>query len=79
MPGMIEGMPAGWQNVSHDNAVDDYTIYREVAVAMQLILDAPDGSGESEIQSLLFFHFDAWVDPMDFAGDDFNKIWLPYR
>lgn len=72
-------MLAGWQDLIHDNAIDEYTIYRKVAVAMQLVLDAPEGSRESEIEGLLFFHFDAWVDPIDLANDDFNQIWLPYQ
>ncbi|KUJ23572.1 uncharacterized protein LY89DRAFT_186085 [Mollisia scopiformis] len=78
MPGLVPGYPSGWQDLNNDNAIDDYTIYREVAVAMQFILDVPEGSPESDINSLLFFHFDAWIDPMDFASDNFDQMWLPH-
>ncbi|TID25905.1 UDP-galactose transporter [Venturia nashicola] len=31
----------------------------------------------SEIDGLMFYHFDAWVDPLAFSDDDFSKIWFP--
>jgi hypothetical protein len=40
---------------------------------MQVILDEPN----STIDGMLFYHFDAWISPMEFADMDFNKIWFP--
>ena len=31
----------------------------------------------SEISGVMFFHFDAWIDPLGFADDNFEKIWFP--
>lgn len=31
----------------------------------------------SEIDGMMFYHFDAWIDPLGFADDDFSKIWFP--
>lgn len=76
MPGLV---PDQTDTIHSDNAGDDYTIFREVANIMQLFLDQPEESPESEIESLLFFHFDAWLNPLNFASNDFNQMWLPYR
>ncbi|KAF8857864.1 hypothetical protein BDZ45DRAFT_726475 [Acephala macrosclerotiorum] len=78
MPGLLPDWAANKQNLTHDTADESYTIYHAVSETMQLILDAPEGTPESEIESILYFHFDAWIDPMDFASMDFNQMWLPY-
>jgi hypothetical protein len=57
----------GWAGVS----------YQAVADTMQLILDAPDDSRGSDINGLMFYHFDAWIDPMRFADENFENIWFP--
>lgn len=30
-----------------------------------------------EIDGIMFYHFDAWIDPLAYSGDDFSKIWFP--
>jgi hypothetical protein len=51
--------------------------YQGVAETMQLILDTNEADMEDSINGLLFYHFDAWIDPMGFASMDFEQIWFP--
>ena len=64
-------------NLTHDGFPSDRTIYQQVARTMQVILDAPTNSEESEITGLLYFHFDAWVQPFGFSDANFDNIWWP--
>jgi hypothetical protein len=82
-------------NVTHDSWDKADTDYQGVAETMRVILDESrnltarsisNSSGSeihtrpaSEIDGLLFFHFDAWVDPLGFADEDPSKIWFPAR
>jgi hypothetical protein len=37
----------------------------------------PSSQPASEIEGLMFYHFDSWIDPLAFSGDDLSKIWFP--
>jgi hypothetical protein len=67
-------LPVGYHNLTDDSWNDRLTPYVQVAKTMQLVLD-----NEPEINGLLFFHFDAWIDPLDFAYENFNNMWIPDR
>jgi hypothetical protein len=62
-----------YHNLTHDSYENSLTIYLAVARNMQQILDDPT----STMTGLLYFHFDTWVDPLDFSGENFDNIWLP--
>lgn len=70
-------LPSDYQNITHDSWKDNYLIYMQVARTMQLLLDAPANSSESEITGIFFFHYDAWVDPLDFERENINNLWIP--
>ncbi|GAM87621.1 hypothetical protein ANO11243_056480 [Dothideomycetidae sp. 11243] len=65
-----------FNDVTGDNFLRSEVIYTNVADTMQHILDADDSTDTSEINGLLYFHFDAWVDPMAFAHEDLTKLWI---
>jgi hypothetical protein len=79
MPNYLKGedVPEDYHNLTHDSATDSPHIYVDLAKTMKLLLNAPEGSPEAEIEGLLYFHFDAWIDPMGYVGEDFSKIWIP--
>jgi hypothetical protein len=77
MPNLIPPpLPDTYHNLTHDSWAESILIYSQVAQTMQLILDT-SSSTPSPIQGLMFFHFDAWLDPLDFADENFSKIWFP--
>ncbi|KAH9217737.1 nucleotide-sugar transporter-domain-containing protein, partial [Leptodontidium sp. 2 PMI_412] len=77
MPSLIESPHrTAFQNLTHDNWGDGLVTYVQIARTMQLILDVPRNESEPEIGGLLQFHFDVWIDPMDFAEEDYNKMWI---
>ncbi|KAG4441639.1 hypothetical protein IFR05_002846 [Cadophora sp. M221] len=77
MPSFIESPHrTAFQNLTHDNWGDGLVTYVQIARTMQLILDMPRNVSEPEIGGLLQFHFDVWIDPMDFAEEDYNKMWI---
>lgn len=76
MPGYVKGKP-DFHNLTHDSYEVSEYIYMQIANTMQLILDAPAGSPTSEIDGLLYFHFDAWIDPLAWAGSNMHNIWFP--
>ncbi|KAH8814816.1 UDP-galactose transporter [Xylogone sp. PMI_703] len=73
MPGYGKKKP----DLTHDPSGDIFHIYLDVAKSMQLVLDAPANSRTAEIDGILFFHFDAWIDPLAFNGANMNNIWFP--
>ncbi|KAH8819502.1 UDP-galactose transporter [Xylogone sp. PMI_703] len=77
MPGYVKDKPVDYHNLTHDSSKDTFHIYVQVAKTMQLILDAPPESKTAEIDGLLFFHFDAWIDPLAFNGANMQNIWFP--
>ena len=66
-----------FNNITADNYGDGMMIYANIAHTMQQILDAPEGSDESEIEGLLYYHFDLWVHPLAFHDMPRDKIWFP--
>ncbi|RFU28397.1 hypothetical protein B7463_g7933, partial [Scytalidium lignicola] len=77
MPDYVKDKPKDFHNLTHDSSKDTFHIYLQVAKTMQFILDAPADSKTAEIDSLLFFHFDAWIDPLAFNGANMHNIWFP--
>jgi hypothetical protein len=76
MPGYAKDKPRDFVNLTHDSYESpDVLFYKPLAETMQLLLDAPAGSPEAEIDGILNFHFDAWIDPINFAGENINLIW----
>ncbi|KAH8764790.1 UDP-galactose transporter [Hyaloscypha finlandica] len=65
-------------NLTHDAWQNPLVNYAQIARTMQFILDQPAKSSANEITGLLFLHFDAWIDPLSFATEDFSKIWIAY-
>lgn len=77
MPAMIDApLKTEYQNLTHDNWEDGLVTYVQIARTMEWILKMPKNESEREIEGLLQFHFDAWVDPMDFAQEDYNQMWI---
>ncbi|RDA86150.1 hypothetical protein CP532_3056 [Ophiocordyceps camponoti-leonardi (nom. inval.)] len=71
MPGMMSDQPKTFYNWTHDQFEGTFTIYVQVAKTMQMVLaEKPD------IKGLMYFHFDAWLDPL--AWDDINweNMWI---
>ncbi|KAF6231710.1 hypothetical protein HO173_010012 [Letharia columbiana] len=64
-------------NLTHDSFEQTFTAYKALGDTMKLILDAPANDSASKIDGIFFFHFDIWLDPMAFAHEDFENIWLP--
>lgn len=64
-------------NLTHDSFEQTFTAYKALGDTMKLILDAPVNDSASQIDGIFFFHFDIWLDPMAFAHEDFENIWLP--
>lgn len=61
-------------NLTHDQWFSTANPQAAVAKTMQLILDnEPDATG------LLYFHFDAWIDPMGWKDVDLRKFAIPFK
>lgn len=70
-------MPSEGHNVTETNATRDYwwdpqLVYPPVQETLQIVLDDPE---YAHIEGMLFYHFDAWIEPLGFGDMDFNKIW----
>ncbi|KAI9765212.1 MAG: hypothetical protein M1840_007704 [Geoglossum simile] len=59
-------------NLTSDGLEDGSYVYKQVADTMQLILDE-----QPEVNGLLYYHFDSWIDPMLFGNMDSKSIWYP--
>ncbi|CAJ2502194.1 Uu.00g095880.m01.CDS01 [Anthostomella pinea] len=80
------------QDLTTDAFTGTHEIYLQVAETMQMILDGEAWPGfhqnstkhgnstsklnTSDIEGLLYYHFDAWVHPFDFAGEDMTNMWF---
>ncbi|TDZ18127.1 UDP-N-acetylglucosamine transporter [Colletotrichum orbiculare MAFF 240422] len=72
MPEVMEDKPASYHNLTHSQYPHHETIYMQVARTMQLILDT-----QPEIEGLMYFHFDSWIDPMAWVDENRESIWFP--
>ncbi|KHO00247.1 Nucleotide-sugar transporter [Metarhizium album ARSEF 1941] len=60
------------ESLGQDAATITFTIYRQVALTMQVILDSqPDVSG------LFYFHFDSWIDPLAWSDINLEQLHFP--
>ncbi|KUJ08723.1 uncharacterized protein LY89DRAFT_325089 [Mollisia scopiformis] len=75
MPNITEGGP-DFVNTTHDNWENQLVMYIPMARTMQHILDQPPDSPDAKIKGIIYYHFDVWIDPMDFSDEDFSKIWI---
>ncbi|OHE99032.1 hypothetical protein CORC01_05722 [Colletotrichum orchidophilum] len=72
MPEMIEDKPEDYHNLTHSQYSQFETIYLQVARTMKLILDE-----QPDIEGLMYFHFDSWIDPMAWVDENRQSIWFP--
>ncbi|KAI9151909.1 CMP-sialic acid transporter 1 [Paramyrothecium foliicola] len=74
MPDMLneEKREPEFHNLTHDQFAGTFIIYQQVARTMQLVLDT-----EPEIDGLLYYHFDAWVDPLAWGAMNRDNIHFP--
>ncbi|EFQ32406.1 uncharacterized protein GLRG_07676 [Colletotrichum graminicola M1.001] len=72
MPEMMEDKPADYHNLTHSQYPHHETVYMQVARTMKLVLDT-----QPEIEGLLYFHFDSWIDPMAWVDTNRESIWFP--
>ncbi|CAF4099219.1 unnamed protein product [Adineta steineri] len=55
-----------------DGSVESHYIYKVISETMEIILE-----NHPMIEGLLYFHFDAWINPFRFDNMNFNNIWFP--
>ncbi|KAK2034241.1 UDP-galactose transporter [Colletotrichum zoysiae] len=72
MPNMFKGEDPEFHNLTHDQFPGTFTIYKQVSRTMKLILDT-----QPEIDGLMYYHFDAWVDPLAWTGMNPFNIHFP--
>ncbi|PHH60340.1 hypothetical protein CDD81_1825 [Ophiocordyceps australis] len=73
MPGLVPDHDAGFYNWTHDQFVQIELVYMQVADMMTLAL-----AEKPHIDGLLFFHFDAWVDPLAWPPSQQQHMWASY-
>lgn len=71
MPKSLPDQPNDFGNITHDQFEDAFTVYKGVANTMQTILDE-----EPKIDGLLYFHFDAWIDPLAWNSWNKDNMWF---
>jgi hypothetical protein len=74
MPQILGRGNENFVNMTHDAWEDGYWGYQAVKNTMKVILKQ---TTEADIDGIMFFHFDVWLDPLGFADMDFDKIWFP--
>ncbi|KAJ0162632.1 hypothetical protein CTA2_4249 [Colletotrichum tanaceti] len=72
MPEMMDDKPKDYHNLTHSQYAYHETIYIQVAKTMKLILDE-----QPEIEGLMYFHFDSWIDLMAWVDENRQSIWYP--
>lgn len=72
MPDSMPNQTEKYHNITNDQYEDAFLIYQQVARTMQLALDT-----QPDVEGLLYYHFDAWIDPLAWASSDFENIWYP--
>jgi hypothetical protein len=60
-------------DLTSDSWEDPYTIYHSIRDTMVLLLE---DTSTQDIDGIMFFHFDAWIDPLRFTDMDKTKVWL---
>ncbi|RCI17269.1 hypothetical protein L249_3151, partial [Ophiocordyceps polyrhachis-furcata BCC 54312] len=71
MPGMMPDQPETFYNWTHDQFRGTFTIYLQVAKTMQMAL-----AEKPHIKGLMYFHFDAWLDPLAWGDTNWDNIWI---
>jgi hypothetical protein len=72
MPEYLPGQANAFHNLTVDQYGEAFTVYVQVARTMKLILET-----EPDIEGLFYYHFDAWVDPLQWASANYENIWYP--
>ncbi|KAL0939567.1 UDP-galactose transporter [Colletotrichum truncatum] len=72
MPNMFKEEDPEFHNLTHDQFAGTFTVYKQVARTMKLILDT-----QPEIDGLMYYHFDAWIDPLGWTGMNPYNIHFP--
>ncbi|RDA94647.1 hypothetical protein CP533_2432 [Ophiocordyceps camponoti-saundersi (nom. inval.)] len=73
MPDMIPDHPPTFYNWTHDQFQGTFTIYHQVAKMMQLAL-----ANKPDVKGLMYFHFDAWLDPFGWNDTNWDNMWMSY-
>jgi hypothetical protein len=71
-------MPHGDEDPTQTNFTRDFwnngeKPYPPVAETVQFLLD---DENSTEVEGLIWYHFDSWIEPLSFTGMDFEKIWI---
>lgn len=74
MPALDSSTGSSVSNMTYDTYEDAYTIYKSLRDTMAHILAHPSDPETKDIHGLLYFHFDAWIDPLRFADMDKSKL-----
>lgn len=72
MPRLVPHLKEDFHNITHDQWPGSLTVYVQLAHTMKLILDT-----QPKIDGLLYYHFDAWIDPLAWVGQNPHQIWFP--
>lgn len=74
IPNYVPDPPEGGKfvNITHSSWDNHENVYIPVADVMSLILNSSD---YSSIDGLLFYHFDLWINPIEFMFMDYERIW----
>ncbi|TEA11053.1 CMP-sialic acid transporter 2 [Colletotrichum sidae] len=72
MPNMMKDEDPEFHNITHDQFPGTFTVYKQVARTMKLILDT-----QPDIDGLMYYHFDAWIDPLGWTGMNPYNIHFP--
>ncbi|OBR15184.1 Nucleotide-sugar transporter [Colletotrichum higginsianum IMI 349063] len=72
MPDMMEDQPEDYHNLTHSQYPHHETVYMQVAHTMRLLLDE-----HPDVEGLLYFHFDSWIDPLAWVDENRQSIWYP--
>ncbi|KAK5053699.1 hypothetical protein LTR84_001660 [Exophiala bonariae] len=77
IPNYVADPPTGGKFVivTHSSWDNHENVYIPVADTMALILNDTE---YSSIEGLLFFHFDLWINPLEFTFMDYDRIWSTY-
>lgn len=75
MPHFHDGEPMEYEcHINKDTFPSSIHTYKSNADLMRLILDT-----NPNITGMLYFHFDAWLDPAGFKDMNYNNVWWPTR